>query len=73
MRLYAARVALNVFVNREPAAVIPPAKYPMIHDAVLAACDALDGVKDGVIRESGAMLIRLRRPDMLRRRFAPIV
>jgi len=49
MRLYAARVALNVFVNREPAAVIPPAKYPMIHDAVLAACDALDGVKDGVI------------------------
>ena len=30
MRLYAARVALNVFVNREPAAVIPPEKYPMI-------------------------------------------
>jgi feruloyl esterase len=49
MRLYAARVALNVFVNREPAAVIPPAKYPMIHNAVLGACDALDGVKDGVI------------------------
>jgi tannase/feruloyl esterase len=49
MRLYAARVALNVFVNREPAAVIPPGKYPMIHDAVLAACDAMDGVKDGVI------------------------
>src|SRR5206468_3573687 len=49
MRLYAARVALNVFVNRDPAAVIPPDKYPMIHKAVLAACDALDGVKDGVI------------------------
>jgi feruloyl esterase len=49
MRLYAARVALNVFVNREPAAVIPPTKYPMIHNAVLAACDAQDGVKDGVI------------------------
>jgi feruloyl esterase len=49
MRLYAARVALNVFVNREPAAVIPPGKYPMIHGAVLGACDALDGVKDGVI------------------------
>jgi len=49
MRLYAARVALNVFVNRDPAAVIPPAKYPMIHAAVLNACDALDGVKDGVI------------------------
>src|SRR3954470_19243288 len=49
MRLYAARVALNVFVNREPAAVIPPSKYAMIHDAVLGACDAADGVKDGVI------------------------
>jgi feruloyl esterase len=49
MRLYAARVYLNVFVNREPAAVIPPSKYPMIHAAVLGACDGLDGVKDAVI------------------------
>jgi tannase/feruloyl esterase len=51
MRLYAARVALNIFMNREPAAVIPPGKYPMIHDAVLKACDALDGVKDGVLED----------------------
>ena len=51
MRLYAARVALNIFMNREPAAVIPPSKYPMIHTAVLGACDALDGVKDGVIED----------------------
>jgi feruloyl esterase len=51
MRLYAARVALNVFMNREPAAVIPSSKYPMIHDAVLNACDATDGVKDGVIED----------------------
>jgi len=51
MRLYAARVALNVFVNREPSAVIPPGKYSMMHDAVLAACDAKDGVKDGVIED----------------------
>jgi len=51
MRLYAARVALNVFMNREPAAVIPPGKYPVIHAAVLGACDALDGVKDGVIED----------------------
>src|SRR5207244_9443904 len=29
--------------------IIPPGKYPMIHEAVLNACDALDGVKDGVI------------------------
>ncbi|HEX4346624.1 MAG TPA: tannase/feruloyl esterase family alpha/beta hydrolase, partial [Vicinamibacterales bacterium] len=51
MRLYAARVALNTFVNREPAAVIPPSKYGMIHDAVLKACDLHDGVKDGVIED----------------------
>ncbi|HQZ37678.1 MAG TPA: tannase/feruloyl esterase family alpha/beta hydrolase [Vicinamibacterales bacterium] len=51
MRLYAARVALNVFMNRSPAAVIPPSKYPMIHEAALNACDAADGVKDGVLED----------------------
>ena len=51
MRLYAARVALNLFMNREPAAVIPPSKYPMLHTAMLNACDGLDGVKDGVIED----------------------
>jgi feruloyl esterase len=51
MRLYAARVWLNTYVNRTPAAVIPPGKYPMIHNAVLDRCDALDGVKDGVIED----------------------
>jgi feruloyl esterase len=49
MRLYAARVWLNTYVNRTQAAVIPPAKYPMLHKAVLDRCDGLDGVKDGVI------------------------
>ena len=49
MRMHAARVAVSQIVNRYPDGVIPPAKYPMIHAAVLEACDALDGVKDGVI------------------------
>ena len=31
--------------------LIPPSKYPLIHKAVLEACDALDGVKDGVIED----------------------
>jgi feruloyl esterase len=35
----------------DPAAYIPPAKYPAIHKAVLAACDAMDGVKDGVLED----------------------
>src|SRR6266850_4869725 len=49
MRAHGARVALNLIVNKDADSVIPPAKYPMIHNAVVNACDALDGVKDGVI------------------------
>jgi feruloyl esterase len=30
---------------------IPPDKYPLIHEAVLQACDARDGVKDGVLED----------------------
>ena len=30
---------------------IPPAKYALIHNAALAACDALDGVKDRVLED----------------------
>ncbi len=30
---------------------IPASKYPMIHKAVLEACDAADGVKDGLIED----------------------
>jgi feruloyl esterase len=34
---------------KDPAAVIPASKYGMIHRAVLEACDAKDGLKDGLI------------------------
>ena len=40
-------LAIQTF--KDPAAAIPPAKYPMIHRAVLAACDANDGLRDGLI------------------------
>jgi feruloyl esterase len=30
---------------------IPPTKYALVHKAVLQACDARDGVKDGVIED----------------------
>ena len=34
-----------------PASYVPPAKYPAIHRAVMNACDALDGVRDGVLED----------------------
>jgi feruloyl esterase len=40
---------LAVQTFKDPAAVIPPEKYPAIHRAVLDACDANDGLKDGLI------------------------
>src|SRR6185503_1495491 len=35
----------------DPAAFVPPDKYPMIHRAVLEQCDALDGLKDGLLTD----------------------
>jgi len=54
MHLHAGRMAMNRMVNASAAAVIPPAKYPALHRAALAACDAHDGVADGVIENPGA-------------------
>jgi len=51
MNLHAGRMAANRAANRTPAATIPADKYPLIHNAALAACDANDGVKDGVIED----------------------
>jgi feruloyl esterase len=49
MRLHAMRLALNSFVHRAGDSFIPPEKYPLIHRAAMNACDALDGVADGLI------------------------
>lgn len=35
--------------HQDAASFIPPAKYDVLHKAALDACDALDGVKDGII------------------------
>jgi feruloyl esterase len=45
---------------KDPATYIPPAKYPMIHQAVLDACDALDGVKDGLIENPESCQVDLK-------------
>jgi feruloyl esterase len=44
-------VAVAQAVHKTIESFIPPAKYPMIHEAVLAACDRLDGVKDGILED----------------------
>jgi feruloyl esterase len=47
------RTALALWVAfaelKDPASTIPPAKYPVVHQAALAACDSRDGLKDGLI------------------------
>lgn len=48
-RLHGVRLQFNRMVHRTSDSYIPADKYPAIHDAALQACDALDGVKDGVI------------------------
>jgi feruloyl esterase len=47
--LTAASVWVGVVTHKDPASFIPPAKFAVIHKAALEACDALDGVKDGLI------------------------
>lgn len=53
-RLDAARIGINLVVNRTPEHRIPASKYPMIHRAVMQACDGLDGVVDGIIENPRA-------------------
>jgi feruloyl esterase len=40
--------------HKDPDSQIPPSKFPLIHQAALTACDANDGVKDGVIENPTA-------------------
>jgi feruloyl esterase len=48
--LLATAASENVFLN-DPASRIPASKVPAIQSATLAACDAQDGVKDGLIND----------------------
>ncbi len=44
----------------DPRSYISDGKLPAIQKAALDACDALDGVRDGIIGNSGAMPLRSR-------------
>lgn len=50
-RLQATQIAISQATHKNEASYIPPEKYPLIHNAVLEKCDALDGVKDGVLED----------------------
>src|SRR3954470_20667670 len=47
--LHAWDMTVAVPALKNPAAAVPPAKLAMLNQAVLRACDARDGVKDGVL------------------------
>ena len=45
------RIWMGQAMMKDKDSFIPPAKHSMIHQAVLARCDALDGLKDGLIQD----------------------
>lgn len=47
--LHAGDMSRWLDINNDPAGFLPPAKRTMLGQAVMAACDELDGVKDNVI------------------------
>ena len=50
-RVHAAQLFAGQTAHASEAAYIPPANYAALHKGALDACDALDGVKDGVIED----------------------
>jgi feruloyl esterase len=38
-------------IRKNPGGLVPPSKLLLLHNAVLAACDARDGVKDGLLED----------------------
>ena len=49
--LCAWRLALEAAVLKDSARVVPSAKTALLNRAVLAACDSLDGIKDGLLTD----------------------
>jgi feruloyl esterase len=49
------RTAMGLWIAhallKAPPSHVPPSKFPLIHQAALAACDAADGLKDGLIAD----------------------
>ena len=54
VHLNVSQVALQVEMLRNPSRLVPPEKRMLFANAVVAACDARDGVKDGIVSEPRA-------------------
>ena len=50
-QLCAWRIAVEAKILQEPASVVSRTKLALVNRAVLAACDALDGVTDGLLTD----------------------
>jgi feruloyl esterase len=51
IHLNESQVALQVAMLREPSRLVPASKVTLFANAVVAACDEKDGVKDGIVSE----------------------
>jgi hypothetical protein len=51
--LMVASLWTGVATLKDPASHIPPPKFALVHKAVLQACDARDGVTDGIVSRLG--------------------
>jgi feruloyl esterase len=49
--MQAASVWKSQAIRKNPGGLVPPSKLVLLHNAVLAACDARDGVKDGLLED----------------------
>ncbi len=49
--LQASAVWKKQAIEKNPGALVPPSKLALLHNAVIEACDALDGVKDGILED----------------------
>ncbi len=51
VHLNESQVSLQVEMLKDPARLVPATKVTLFNDAVLAACDEKDGVKDGIVSD----------------------
>ena len=62
-------VRVEKALEKNEAARLSPAQRQLLHRAVVEACDALDGVKDGLIADPDALHVRSRPLLQCRRRW----